>query len=137
MVRAPAIGLVFALAALPLHAAEPAVSIELNKLDPNGGSCRAYLVLKNEARTAFQSLKLDIVMFDGDGIVAKRLAVETAPLPVGKTSLKVFDIAGQPCTGIGRILLNDILACKDAEGQREDCLGVVRPSARGDVPFIK
>lgn len=118
-------------------AAEPTVSVELNKLKPNGEACRAYLVVKNDAGAAFETLKLDLVLFDTDGIVARRLAVETAPLPAGKTSLKVFDVAGQPCDGIGRVLLNDVLACRDNGGERTDCLGLVAPTARGAVPFIK
>lgn len=117
--------------------ADTAVSVELNKLEPNGEACRAYLLVKNDTDAAFETLKLDLVLFDTDGVVARRLAVETAPLPTGKTSLKVFDIAGQPCGGIGRILLNGILACRDSTGKRTDCGALVTPSARGGVPFIE
>lgn len=126
------------LAAVPASAESgdsAAVDIELNKLEANGEACRAYLVLKNASPQAFESLKLDLVMFDTDGVVAKRLAVEAAPLPRGKTSLKVFDIAGHACGGIGSILLNDVLACAPAAAG--DCLGLVAASARGEVPFIK
>lgn len=112
-----------------------AVDIELNKLEANGEACRAYLVVKNASPQAFDSLKLDLVMFDTDGVVARRLAVEAAPLPPGKTSLKVFDIAGYACDGIGSVLLNDVLACAPAVAG--DCLGLVAASARGEVPFIK
>lgn len=118
-------------------AAEAAVAIELNKLEPNGGACRAYLVLKNGSPRAFRSLKLDLVMFDGDGVVAKRLAVQAAPLPSGKTSLKVFDIAGHACGGIGSILLNDVLTCEPAAEAGGDCLELIAASARGAVPFLK
>ncbi len=117
--------------------AEPAVRVDLNKLEPNAEACRAYLVLENGTERAFESLKLDLVMFGTDGVVAKRLAVETAPLPAGKTSLKVFDAPGIACDGIGRILLNDVMACADATGVREDCLQALRASATGAVPFIK
>src|SRR3546814_13298842 len=45
--------------------------------------------------------------FGGDrtGVVAKRLAVQAAPLPAGKTSLKVFDVEGHGCEDIGSIPL--------------------------------
>ena len=121
-------------AAADPEAAAP-LAVELNKLEPNGGACRAYLVLKNASARTFESLKLDLVMFDTEGVVAKRLAVQAAPLPQGKTSLKVFDIAGHACGGIGSILLNDVLACAPATA--EDCLGLIDASARGEVPFIK
>lgn len=115
----------------------PDVTVELNKLEPRGEACRAYLVLENKTDSAFEALKLDLVMFDPGGVVAKRLAVEAAPLPAGKTSLKVFDLTDLPCGQVGRILLNDVLVCADESGQRDDCLAKVRPSARGNVPFFK
>jgi len=118
-------------------AAADGVSIELNKLEPNGGACRAHLVLENGTGSAFETLKLDLVMFDTEGVVARRLAVETASLPAGKTSLKVFDIDGLACEAVGRVLLNDVMACADASGARDDCLALVTPSARGTVAFIK
>src|SRR3546814_3969131 len=78
--------------ALAQAAGGETVSIELNKLEPQESACRAYLVVKNTGEQAFDSLKLDLVMFDRGGVVAKRLAVQAGPLPVGKTSLKVFDV---------------------------------------------
>lgn len=118
--------------------AEPlGIDIELNKLEPNEGACRAYLMLENQTDSDFETLKLDLVLFDGEGIVAKRLAVETAPLPAGKMSLKVFDVDGLPCERVGRVLLNDLLACADATGARDDCMGLMSLSVRGSVPFIK
>jgi len=135
--RLPILLLALLGAAAPTLAAENGVSVELNKLEPNGAACRAYLVLENGTGSAFGTLKLDLVMFDSDGVVAKRLAVETAPLPAGKTSLKVFDIEGLACEAVGRVLLNDVMACADASGARDDCLGLVAPAARGPVAFIK
>ncbi len=61
----------------------------------------------------------------------------TRPLPAGKTSLKVFDIEGLACERLGRLLLNDVMACADASGAREGCQALVSPSARGAMEFIK
>lgn len=122
---------------VPAVAQEAGVGIELNKLEPREGACRAYLVLENGTGSAFESLKLDLVMFDPEGVVAKRLAVETAPLPAGKTRLKVFDIDGLSCARIGKLLLNAVLSCEDATGPREDCLALVTTGSRDAVTFIK
>lgn len=119
------------------HAQEGRVSLELNKLESAGEACRSYVVLQNRTGTAFSSLKLDLVMFDVDGVVAKRLALETAPLPADKTSLKVFDIGGMMCEQVGRILLNDVLDCSAAAGPVENCLGMIDVSARGELSLIK
>lgn len=118
-------------------AQSPTLGLELNKLEAAGDACRAYLVLRNRTDDAFATLKLDLVMFDGDGIVARRLAVDAAPLPAGKTSLKVFDIAQLACPRIGQMLLNGVLDCAGAAGPYDDCLARLEPTARGDVPFTK
>lgn len=116
---------------------DESVLVELNKLEPNDGDCRAYLVMENRSASAFESLKLDVVVFDTDGIVAKRLAVEAAPLPLGKTSLKVFDIGGLPCERVGRVLLNEVMTCADDAEERGDCLELMSTSSRATISFIK
>lgn len=113
------------------------IAVELNKLDAVDNACRAYLVVENKTDEALKSLRLDLVMFDPEHIVAKRLAIEAAPLPADKTTLKVFDIQDLQCDGIGRILLNDVLACRDANGKRADCLESLAVSSRGDTPLAK
>jgi hypothetical protein len=130
--------LLSSIALAPLAGARPAgVQVELNKLEPRGESCQAYLVLENGTDRGFESLKLDLVLFDPDGIVAKRLAVETAPLPAGKTLLKVFELERLACGRVGRALLNGVLGCADDQGPRKDCLGLVSTTARGGMSFIK
>jgi hypothetical protein len=121
----------------PVYAAEQSIHVELNKTEPNGDACRVYMVIENKGERALETLKLDLVLFDTDGIVAKRLAVETAPLPAGKTGLKMFDIANMSCPSLGRMLLNDVLSCSDADGPVADCLASIEPSAKGDMSFIK
>lgn len=121
--------LLMAFSAAP--AAEP-VSVELNKLEPSNGACRAYMVTENGRDSALQSLKLDLVMFNADGVIAKRLAVELGPLPAGKTRVKAFDIDGVGCGDVSRILLNDVLSC----GGVSDCLSLVTVASRSDVAFV-
>jgi hypothetical protein len=135
------IALSFLMLAAPTTAKEPVISpvisIELNKLEANGATCRAYMVLRNETSAAFKALKLDLVLFDDQGVVARRLALQAAPLTVGKTSLRVFDIPNQPCAKIGRVLLNDILECQGDTGLRDNCMALSKTSSRTGAPFIK
>ena len=134
---------VVALALALLHmriavaAPDGSIQVELNKLEPSDGDCRAYLVLENKSSSAFEALKIDIVIFGTDDIVERRLAVQTAPLPPGKTSLRVFDVGDLSCERIGRLLLNDVLDCADGAGTRDDCLALLSTSARTAVPFIE
>lgn len=113
------------------------VSVELNKLEQAENACRAFLVFHNETQSTFDVLKFDLVLFDTDGLVVKRVGVDTGPLPGDKISLKVFDIAELPCERIGRVLLNTVVDCADTSGPRQDCLNLISTSARGAVEFVK
>lgn len=113
------------------------IEVELNKLEPVNGACRAYLVTQNLTDTRFDAVSLDVVMFDNDGIVARRLAVQIGPMAPDKTHIKVFDIKNLACDDIGQLLLNDVLECRADNGARDDCLSLLSVSQRGSVPFIK
>lgn len=121
----------------PAGAADGRIGVELNKLEPLASACRAYLLLTNKAGTAFRNLKLDLVIFDTDGIVARRVAVQGGPIPDGKTSLKVFDIDGVQCAKISRFLLNGVMTCDAEDGKRDGCVGLIDTSSRAPVPLIK
>lgn len=111
--------------------------IELNKLEPMESACRAYLLFENGTSADFGSLKLDLVMFNPDGVINRRLAVEGGPLPAGKTSVKLFDIEGVACTSVDRVLLNGVLSCSDAQGDRSDCLALIETGSRSSADFFK
>lgn len=121
----------------PLSQGAEAVRIELNKLEPMQSACRAYLLFQNTTSTDFQSLKLDLVMFNPDGIINKRLAVEGGPLPAGKTSVKLFDIEGITCDSVARVLLNGVLACTDSEGDLQGCMQMIKTASRSKADFFK
>jgi hypothetical protein len=113
------------------------LTIQLNKLETDGDTCRAYIVLENRSDLSFDALRLDLVMFDVDGVIARRLAVDAAPLAAGRTSVRVFAISSLACDNIGRVLLNDVLTCADASGERTDCMDRIAPESIAGVPFIK
>ena len=138
--------LAFLLAATLATAAGPAFaqsssagtfSLELNRLDAVADDCRVTLVEKNGTQSAFTALKLDLVVFDAAGIVTKRVGVDAGPLKAGRTVVKTFDLKGLACNGVGRLLINDVLAC-EAEGIAADaCLDLVEPRSRVAAPFDK
>jgi hypothetical protein len=113
------------------------ITIELNKLAANGAACQATIVARNGGDEAITSLKADLVMFAPDGVVARRVAVELGPLAARKTFVKAFDVPQTGCADIGRILLNDIVACADADGEAIACLDRIETSSRAAAPFEK
>jgi hypothetical protein len=97
------------------------LAIELNKLEPQKDSCRAYVVVTNNSSTAYQALKLDLVLFQPDGVIGRRFALDLGPLPAQKHSVKLFDI-DTPCDQVGSLLINDVLECNGEAGSIPNCL---------------
>lgn len=135
---APTIGLLALaiMAAAPAMADEP-LGIELNRLEERDGSCRVYLVMSNPSPRSYEALKLDLVLFGTDGVIARRVAVDTAPLRPTKTTVKLFDVSGLACSGIGSVLLNDVIECRGTDVSANDCIASVQPSTRSTVAFTK
>jgi len=125
-----------ALFARPSAAAEE-IRIELNRLEEQGPNCRAYLVIANPGETAFWGFKLDLVIFDRSGTIMRRLALDLAPVRAAKTTVKVFDISDTPCSGIGSMLLNDVVDCRDASGPVANCIDRISASSKLTVSLLK
>ena len=111
------------LGVMPAVAQQPkALSVELNKLEPQGAGCRAYVVVQNDDDTAYKTFKLDLVLFQTDGIIGRRFAMDLAPLKAKKRTVKLFDLDNIACDKIGSLLINDIVECTADAGPVENCL---------------
>jgi hypothetical protein len=135
----------------------PQIPVELNKLEPlpapaaapgaadaPSQGCRVYIVVSNPDPEPITQLRLDLMLFGTDGVVARRLAVDLAPLAPHKTAVRLFDAPGQPCEGIGRVLVNDVLTCQldqhddaPADQRRQSCLDRLQLSSRAKAELNK
>ncbi|PWR23486.1 Tat pathway signal sequence domain protein [Zavarzinia compransoris] len=109
----------------------------MNKLEPQAEACRAYLVLNNPAGPDITDLKLDLILFNQDQVIERRIAVGLSPLPAGKTTVKLFDIQGQDCARVGSVLINEVMACNSTEGAVPDCTKRIAPSSRVGAKLFK
>jgi hypothetical protein len=114
-------------------AAEDGLTVELNRLEPAEAGCRAYLVVENGG-DALSSLNLDLVAFDGAGLILSRLAVEAGPLRARRPTVTAFAIPGVACDAIARVLVNDVLACGEAEPA--SCFARMTARSRGGAELI-
>jgi hypothetical protein len=119
------------------QAEQGSITIELNKLEPQGQNCRAYFVVGNKGNTTYHAFKLDLVLFRPDGVIGRRFAVDLGPLRADKRSVKLFDIDGTACDQISSFLINDVMECKTESGAVEDCLKDIGVSSLTDVKLTK
>lgn len=124
-------------AAAPAAAPAAKIAVELNKLEGQQASCRAYLVIDNQSDKSYDVLKLDLVLFQTDGIIGRRFALDLAPLKSKKRSVKLFDLDGVKCDTIGSFLINDIMECKAGGTDEGSCLDRLALSSRSNVQLSK
>jgi hypothetical protein len=62
------------------------ISLELNKLEKSEKGCRAYVVVSNTTQTAYDAFKLDLVLFQTDGVIGRRFALDLAPVRPDKST---------------------------------------------------
>lgn len=101
-------------------AAEPTsatqLGVELNRLEQLDSVCRVYLVFENKLGSPLEALQLELVLFDSQGFVWRRLTLDAAPIAEDKTSVKLFDLADTECDQMGRILINDLVEIAGPDG---------------------
>ncbi len=112
------------------------LAIQLNKLEPQGKSCRAYLVIKNKSATAYPTFKVDLIEFRTDGIIGHRFLFDLGPIRANKEAVKLFDL-NTPCDQIGSFLVNDVTECKTDAGPAKDCLKALTLSSRAKAQLTK
>ena len=77
------------------------------------------------------------MLFGRDGIIARRIAVEIAPLRANKKSVKLFDVADLACPTIGSILVNDVLECSGPGATAASCIDGLQVSSRAGIELTK
>ena len=92
-------------------AQENALSIELNDAADLEGGCRVTYVALNDTGVLLDKTSFEVFTFDAKAKVAQSLVFQFGRLPVGKTKVVQFDLTGQPCNSISRLLINDISEC--------------------------
>ena len=118
------------------RAAAP-IGLELNKVETREGACRAHFVVRNGSDLHFEAFRVDVVFFNKQQIVERRLALNLAPIRPNKTTVLIFSISDIECETLSKALVNDVTECREASGEAKDCVALVAPSSRTSVELIK
>ncbi len=122
----------------PAPAGEPSLEIELNKVEDNSGSCLASFVVRNRLGHTLDRFSMDLYVFDRDGVIARQVLLDLAPLRGDKTTVARFSLIKRPCGEVSRILVNDIPSCRsEGTGETLDCLAGLSVSSRGLIEMIQ
>jgi len=114
----------------------PYLNVQLNTIEQQEDACRVYLVVQNESEDRFTDLEMELILFDTQGFVSRRYAVQIAPLQPNKTRVRPFDLPELDCTTVGQFLINDVTRCAAEDQEQPDCLRRIRTESKGDVKLF-
>ena len=116
-------------------AQEKALTIELNDASDQNGSCRLAYVAYNGTGELLDKTSFDVFIFDGEGRVGQSLVFQFGRLLEGKTKVVQFDLAGQACSSISRLLVNDIRECMAGGEESTICIDALKTTTRTSIAF--
>lgn len=112
--------------------------VELNKMEEiDGGGCRAFFLFRNQTGKSFAGFEMSLAILDGDGIIDRLLSVDASPLPVQRTTLKLFEIPEISCSNISEILLHDVTSCQPQNEAQMDCFPILTLDSRATTKLVK
>ena len=121
-----------------LHAQDKGLSVELNKFEEiEGGGCRAFFLFRNETGQSFDGFEMSLAILDGHGVIDRLLSINAAPLPLERTTLKLFEIPGIACGDISEVLLHEMTACQPQNEAEMDCFPILELNSRTPAALVK
>jgi hypothetical protein len=112
-----------------------ALTIELNKMENTAQGCLSSFLFDNRTGHQLSRFQLDLVFFDPDGIAAKQMLLDMAPLYADKKTFASFLVDETACDKIGSILVNAVPRCENGSGQEVGCIDLLEVNSRSQVPL--
>ena len=114
------------------------MTVELNKFEDNDtGGCRAFFLFRNQTGNSFEGFEMSLAIFDQQGVIDRLLSIDAAPLPVARTTLKLFEIPDISCTNVAEILLHEFTSCKPQNQEEMDCFSIIDLSSKTTANLVK
>lgn len=112
------------------------LGVELNKLEATPeGNCRAYFLFRNGTGNSFDAFEMSLAILNANGVIDRLLTIDAAPIPVARTTLKLFEIPQMACTDISAVLLHDLAACRQQNAEPMDCFPLLTLGSKAAAPL--
>jgi hypothetical protein len=132
------LALSLAAAALPAVAQDGGLAVQLNKFEEvEGGGCRAFFLFRNQTGKTFEAFEMSLAILDSSGVIDRLLSIDAAPLPAGRTTLKLFEIPQLGCAQISEVLLHEVPACRPQNEPDMDCFPILSLDSKTPAKLVK
>ncbi|MEX0280254.1 MAG: hypothetical protein AB3N13_03570 [Arenibacterium sp.] len=112
------------------------VHLELNSVQDAGNACRLTFVAENKLDQEIEKAVFETVIFDQSGGVVLLSLFDFRELPLNKPRVRQFDVPGQTCSAISRVLINGANTCSVGGAESDACGAALNVSSRIDVELL-
>ena len=114
------------------------LTVELNKMEASdAGGCSAFFLFRNETANSFEGFEMSLAILDSQGVIDRLLSIDAAPLPVARTTLKLFEVPEIACEDISEILLHDLTSCRPQNAEEMDCFPILTLRSKAAAALVK
>lgn len=115
----------------------PQFQLDLNNATTtDDGSCKLVFVATNSSGQNLTQTSYEVGVFDADGTVSHLLSMDFGALTNGKTRIVLFNLPGQTCENVSRIVINDLIACTMESGETSPaCISGLATNTKTDIQF--
>lgn len=117
------------------ESAQPALTLELNALQPSEKGCRLTFVVTNNLGAPLDKVGFEVALFNQAQVVDRITVLDFKELPQGKTKVRRFDLGELDCTKITRVLVNDSTECAGAGIDPKACIRQLNPTTKSGIQF--
>lgn len=119
-------------------AADGKLSVEMNKFEEiDTGGCRAFFLFRNQTGKSFDGFEMSLAILDTNGVIDRLLSIDAAPLPVARTTLKLFEIPDLSCAAISEVLLHEVTSCQPQNEPQMDCFPILDLRSKTSAALVK
>jgi hypothetical protein len=131
---ASALALCGALTVAPLAQADETgtLALELNRIDQIEAACRFTFLAENALGLDLSAFTVETVIIDTSGLVERLTLFEFGDLPQDAPRVRQFDVPSLACEDVGRVLINGVADCGDAE----NCAASITLSNRTEIDLL-
>ena len=122
---------------MPASAETGQLRIELNKFEETeDNGCRAFFLFRNDTGLTLVGFEMSLAILDRSGVIDRLLTIDAAPLPMARTTLKLFEIPDIRCSAISEILLHDLPSCQPQNAPGMDCFPLLDLVSRTNAAMV-
>ena len=114
----------------------PALRLELNTAETTPSACRLSFVIENAHSADIAQAVFETVLFNTDGSINQLVLFDFGALPAGRHRVRQFEVAGQPCEDLSRILINGTSTCQVATQVPDACASILTLSSRTAIALL-